>query len=578
MTTVVDADTDDPGEAVVLKAETVDGKARLAALSVLRSADHAPTSVVSYDSRGHVLIVTGEEPDLGVVQRVQAAGMKCSLLVGRPAAARASLGEGPGNTDLLSGRVAGFSGHLGEFRVILGQDPDLADAAKLAGLGDRGFDLVLDLGPEKLVTQEVLPLGYFAPTTPAQVEEAIEALPDFVGEFDKPKFFKLDPSICAHTSRGIVGCTRCLDVCPATAIISAAESVEVDPYLCQGVGACTTVCPTGAITYVFPRVSDLLDGLRRALHRYHDEKGTRPALIFHDDEEGRRWLGKTADSLPEYLIPVEVENVGSVGMDAWLSCLAYGAHHVFLLAAEGTVEGVATAIRREVTVANTILRAMGYPASVSLLAPENESRIVDLMSADIGKQLTPPAGFAAFDEKRTTLRLALDHLHEHAPKSRKSVALDAGAPFGRVKVDRQACTLCMSCAAVCPSAALTDGGGLPRLLFTERNCVQCGMCETACPEDAVEIEARFLFDAQQRDRARVMHEEEPFNCVKCGKPFSTQSMISKIREKLGGHWMYQDPAQVRRLEMCDNCRIEDIYLAGGGMDPYDKPGPSGSKV
>ena len=76
-----------------------------------------------------------------------------------------------------------------------------------------------------------------------------------------------------------------------------------------------------------------------------------------------------------------------------------------------------------------------------------------------------------------------------------------------------------------------------------------------------------------------MYEEEPFNCVKCGKPFSTRSMMSKMREKLEGHWMYQNPAQIRRLEMCDNCRIEDMYINSGGMDPYEKPDkPTGSEV
>jgi len=35
--------------------------------------------------------------------------------------------------------------------------------------------------------------------------------------------------------------------------------------------------------------------------------------------------------------------------------------------------------------------------------------------------------------------------------------------------------------------------------------------------------------------------------------------------------MYRDPAQMRRLEMCEDCRIEDLYLKGGGIDVYDKP-------
>ena len=55
-------------------------------------------------------------------------------------------------------------------------------------------------------------------------------------------------------------------------------------------------------------------------------------------------------------------------------------------------------------------------------------------------------------------------------------------------MDREACTLCMACASVCPAGAINAGGELPRLDFIELNCVQCGLCESACPEDAIRRE------------------------------------------------------------------------------------------
>ena len=267
-------------------------------------------------------------------------------------------------------------------------------------------------------------------------------------------------------------------------------------------------------------------------------------------------------------------------MDIWLSCMAYGAHYVLLLTTDDMSKNIVSSIDQEIQVAGSILGAMGYPQDRIVILPTTDvGQISGLLFGDGGKQIVPPAGFAAFNEKRTTLRLALDHFFEHATKTRKTVPLPPGAAFGRVKVDKQACTLCMSCAAVCPTSALTDGGGLPQLMFLERNCVQCGMCERACPEDAVTTETRFNFNADERDSAQVLYEEEPFNCVKCGTPFSTQSMMTRMRDKLKGHWMYQDQAQMARLEMCENCRIEDMYIKSGGMDPYDKPEkPTGSEV
>ena len=86
--------------------------------------------------------------------------------------------------------------------------------------------------------------------------------PEMRGEFEKPKYFNLDPEICAHGRRGVRGCTRCLNVCPAWAITSAGETVTVDPNLCQGFGSCASVCPTGAITYAYPSTGDLLGYVR----------------------------------------------------------------------------------------------------------------------------------------------------------------------------------------------------------------------------------------------------------------------------------------------------------------------------
>ena len=565
---------------LALRATSANGKARDSALSLLKDTAHAPTSIVSYISQGVVLLLCDSQPEAKLIGQIKDAGLRCIVLLSDPEQKDVKITEGPQNVDQISGILVELHGHLGDFHVSLEHPDGTVDAAKLAGLGKRGFDLVLDTGSDKAFQQELPPLGYFAPTTETELTEAIAELPELKGEFDKPKFFNLDPSICAHSARGLIGCTRCLDVCPTRAITSTEESISVDPYLCQGIGICTTVCPTGAITYAFPRVNDLLDDVRRVLHRYHDQQGTQPVLLFHDEENGREWLRETTDSLPENIIPVEVENVASVGMDIWLSCLAYGAHLVLILVPAELSADAIKSIEADMVVTRTILGAMGYPSDrILLLKLDQDSLTGGELPVGPGKQMVSPAGFAAFNEKRTTIRLALDHFYEHAPKTQKTVALEPGSPFGRVKVDKQACTLCMSCAAVCPAAALTATTGLPRLMFLERNCVQCGLCETACPEDAVVIEARYNFSAEERDQAQVMYEEEPFNCVKCGKPFSTQSMMLKMREKLEGHWMYQDPAQVRRLEMCDNCRIEDMYLHSGGLNPYDKPDkPTGSEV
>ena len=87
----------------------------------------------------------------------------------------------------------------------------------------------------------------------------------------------------------------------------------------------------------------------------------------------------------------------------------------------------------------------------------------------------------------------------------------------------------------------------------------------ACPEDAVTRYPRFLFDQQQRGRRRLLNEEDAFHCLTCGKPFATRSMIDKMVAKLEGHWMFRDAAAIRRLQLCGECRVRDMFSENEGL-------------
>ena len=48
----------------------------------------------------------------------------------------------------------------------------------------------------------------------------------------------------------------------------------------------------------------------------------------------------------------------------------------------------------------------------------------------------------------------------------------------------------------------------------------------------------------------MLNEAEPFNCVRCAKPFGTRQMIDNMLGKLGGHSMFASREALRRLQMC----------------------------
>ena len=38
-----------------------------------------------------------------------------------------------------------------------------------------------------------------------------------------------------------------------------------------------------------------------------------------------------------------------------------------------------------------------------------------------------------------------------------------------------------------------------------------------------------------------------------------------MTDKLSAHWMFQKPEAVLRLQMCEDCRVKDMFKDGGGL-------------
>jgi len=355
--------------------------------------------------------------------------------------------------------------------------------------------------------------------------------------------------------KGATSCRRCIDVCPAGAITSLVDRVQVEPHLCQGGGACAAACPSGAMTYAYPSVEDTLTRVRRLLATYRDAGGDGPVLVIQDTGAGAGRVERLfADPLcpTGHLLPLVVEEVASLGLDAWLSALAYGARAVRLVDTPAIPESSRRELGDQIGFGRAMLAGLGYP----------EEALGWL--ADTGAPADPvmpeiePARHAAVGGKRQILFAAVDHLLACAERAKPVVNLPTGAPFGAAVVDEKACTLCMACVTVCPGKALMDGQDVPQLRFLEANCVQCGLCTRSCPEDAIWITPRMLFDPQKRGKPRTLREDSPFLCVSCGKPFATTSVIGRMQQRLAGHSMFQGAKAMRRLQMCGDCRVADM--------------------
>jgi ferredoxin len=397
---------------------------------------------------------------------------------------------------------------------------------------------------------------------------------DLVGGFDKPRYIDFTPEICAHSRSKIVGCRRCLDLCPTGAILPAGDHVTIDPNICAGCGQCAAVCPTGAASYALPPADTLLRKLRAMLTAYREAGGAHAIVLIHDEPHGAALidaLARHGDGLPANVMPLAVNEVTQVGLEAIAAAFAYGASHVRVLTRARPRHDVA-GLTKTIGLAEPILAGLGFGtdrvATIETDDPFGLGEILRAIAPADGALC--PATFQPVGVKRDVLRLALRELHHAAPVPVDIVALPEGAPFGTVTLNVEGCTLCLSCVSACPTGALSDDQERPLLRFAEDACVQCGLCKATCPEKVITLTPQLDFRAAIAP-ARILKEEEPFCCIRCAKPFGVKSSVERVAAKLEGkHWMFQNSA--RRLDvikMCADCRV--IAMTEENFDPFGAP-------
>ena len=551
---------------------------KTAALIAAAAEPAGPVPMVTLESRGVVLIYGRDEIAVETGRRL-ADQLDITVILTKPGNVpppRAS--EFP----ILRGTVRNARGHLGQFELSIDDYAAPAPSSRdrlVFGPARQGAvstcDIVLDLsgGTPMFPAHELRP-GYVRadPRDGAAVDRAIAEAGHLVGTFDKPRFIHFDESLCAHSRSGIVGCSRCLDLCPTGAIKPDGNKVAIDAAVCAGCGACAAACPTGAAAYALPSADALLRRLRTLLLTYRNAGGIGAVILFHDGDHGEPLidaLARFGDGLPAHVIPVQVNEVTQVGPEAIAAIFAFGATGAALLTRARPRHSV-LGLDQVVAATEKVMAALGFGAGlVRVIAADDPDQLRAALDAvPAGVAAATPATFIPRGAKRGLLETTFRELHRAAPASVDVVALERGAPFGGVVLNLESCTLCHACVTACPTGALSDNPNRAMLRFTESVCVQCGLCEATCPENAITLAPRLDFKAWNAPQ-QVLKEEDPFLCIGCGKPFGTKSTIDRVVAKLEEkHWMFTG-ANARRIDvvkMCEDCRVEAVI--NESFDPH----------
>lgn len=477
---------------------------------------------------------------------------------------------------IYQGTLKTLTGALGSFDITIDNYASLVPSSRSAPLFSMAKNdaksqcsLILDMsGNPAMVTGHHKRDGYkhIDPDDPVAVMQAIFDLSDMVGDFEKPIYVDYDANICAHSRNQKTGCSKCLDHCPAGAIKGDGDHIAIDPLICGGCGTCHAVCPTGAISYQYPPRQDVLERLFILSETYRKAGGKKPALLVHDEEFGTPLIDAIARfsrGLPANVIPFAIHSTMVFGHTEMLAAFSGGFGSIVFLNDPQKSDEL-FGLQVEIALTQSIFE--GLEIKGELISSTNpDPDIVEELLYDLKVEDKPFLAFQALGEKRALTRMAIAKLAENS-KVETPIALPENAPYGRVNIDLDACTLCMACVSSCPANALMDTPDKPELRFVEQACVQCSLCVKTCPEKALTLEPRLDW-TQAAMQPMTLKQEEPFECIRCGTAFATKSTINRISEKLvGNHYMYENDERAQLIEMCGDCRVE--AQAEGGKDPF----------
>ncbi|NRB00131.1 MAG: 4Fe-4S binding protein [Rhodobacteraceae bacterium] len=537
------------------------GRATAKQTALLAEAMLTPPTTPTRDivSEGTTLILGRDEAALDVARALSERLAVTCILPSAP-----DLLQAETDFDLALGQLASASGALGAFTIRVSN----FQTQRFGGRGSVTFnapiesatsncDIVIDLrGEGPLFPADHKREGYLRadPGEPLAVSRLVDQAAQYQGVFEQPLYIRYDETICAHSRASKTGCTRCLDVCPTGAILPVGDHVSIDPAICAGCGACAAVCPSGAASFDDPPVQFLFQRLRTLASTYREHASDRPHALFHD-AYGTEIIALSARhgrGLPTNVIPVEVPNVEGVGHAELMAALGVGFDTATILTGPKSDTSV---IAGQIELAH----ALSAPASgdrfklVQPLDPDSlEAALAGEQPAPISANAILPSG-----GRRNVTRLAVSALSGDAISS--PLPLPKGAPYGAVAIDGDACTLCLACVSLCPVGALGDSPDKPQVRFQETACLQCGICASACPETAISLVPQMNL-SNEALTYRVLNEEDPFECIECGKPFGVKSTIERIVSKLeGNHWMYTSSDNSKLIQMCDDCRVNAQY-------------------
>ena len=494
--------------------------------------------------------------------------------------------EGLGDSPLLEQRSAlvGVEGRLGNFQITL--EPD----SKTNGGTQNRFSLAAD---QLVVLTKAPPSGvkrrtgiHLLSSTESKIlEETAMQVRELVGHFHKPVHLTYDQDICAGGDKGMETCGRCISYCPYDAISRQTENrlrIQVDHLTCEGCGACVSACPTSALQFTEPSPQEIYARMAALLESSKEKQGNvePPVIVFHCEEMGRKVL-ETAGLVPlpysPGVLPVEVPCLRYVSESNMLAAMSLGAAGVGLLGCEDCPNGERELLYQKYDFTQLILQNFDLDQDrVRIITAEagQEADAVEAINQFVSQlsesPMVPNWTTPSQTLNRPILSDVLGGFIDQTGNEPGRISLSSELPFAFANINESGCTLCRSCANVCPTNAFRFEEESNSLHFKHINCVGCGLCEEVCPENVITIKRELVLEKQSLDYTLVA-EDEMINCLKCKKPYINRRALEAVESKLFEIESLKNTFSGNRkniLRMCPDCRtVAAMMEVDRGWEP-----------
>lgn len=375
-------------------------------------------------------------------------------------------------------------------------------------------------------------------------EGVLAEIESLIGEFTFDRSILYFEEKCQYHHRNKTSysyCRSCVDVCPNMSISSDEYKRELifSDIDCITCGKCVGVCPSGAMQ----KTSASLYGINKALKLYKDKM-----VVLLGSEYVENDVDLFGDFFKKHdIFPFVVPNINMLNEVYLLSILQESSRRCLIIGSASQI------LEESISYINSVyekifnIKAVYYATSIN----------------DVDMEIVDKSPIASYnydvDEREFSREIFANRLKFFIKDNDFGVLPNTEMIlYTNLRINDDACTLCMSCVEACNTNALISSKDNFSLLFNPSICTACGFCVDLCPEKVISMPLMGYELNNSFFDYTVKASDKAFACVECGKIFASAKSIEKVKSLMQPIFA-NDATKMKTILCCSDCKVKVMF-------------------